>query len=61
MSSTAKPATSKRKRLRPVDKTFAKAFKNYAPPEDITVSEWAERFRVLSRENSAEAGPWNNE
>lgn len=37
---------------------IASAVKNFAPPEDLTVSEWAERFRRLSPENAAEAGPW---
>ena len=36
-------------------KNIAKGFK---APEDITVSEWADRYRVLSPENSAEAGRW---
>ena len=52
--------TKRMRRQRPVDITFAKAFANYKPPEDLTVSEWAERYRVLSRESSAEAGLWNN-
>lgn len=52
-------AATKRKRL-PVDATFAKAFNNYKPPENISVSEWAERYRILSRESSAESGRWNN-
>lgn len=52
---------SKRKRKRPVDRTFSKAFASFKPPADITVSEWAARHRVLSRESSAEAGPWKNE
>ena len=52
---------TKAKRKRPVDKTLQKAFANFRPPADITVSEWAARHRVLSRENSAEAGPWRNE
>lgn len=53
--------TNKKRRLRPVDRTFSRAFANYTPPADLTVSEWAEANRVLSRENSAEAGPWRNE
>ena len=53
--------TNKRRRLRAVDRTFSKSFSNYKPPEDLTVSQWAEKYRVLSRESSAEAGPWNNE
>lgn len=36
-------------------KNIAKGFK---APEDITVSEWADRYRILSPENSAEAGRW---
>lgn len=34
------------------------ALKNFKPPEDLTVAEWADRERRLSPENSAEAGPW---
>ncbi len=60
MNDTATTATSKKRRLRPVDRSFARAFENYTPPADLTVSEWAEANRVLSRENSAEAGPWRN-
>lgn len=48
------------KRTRAVDRTFSKAFDNYTPPEPLTVSTWAEKHRVLSRESSAEAGPWRN-
>lgn len=33
----------------------------FMPPADLTVSEWAEAYRRLSREASAEAGPWRNE
>ena len=61
MSRSTASRTSKRlKRMRPVDKTFAKAFANYTPPASLTVSQWAERYRILSRESSAEAGPWRN-
>ena len=49
-----------KRRARAVDRTFANAFANYQPPEPLTVSQWAERHRVLSRESSAEAGPWRN-
>lgn len=34
------------------------AIRNFKPPEDLTVSEWADKYRRLSPENSAEAGPW---
>lgn len=49
------------KKMRPVDRSFANADKNFLPPEDLTVSQWAAEHRVLSRESSAEAGPWRNE
>ena len=52
--------TNKRRRKRAVDRSFSKAFSNFKPPENLTVSQWAERHRVLSRESSAEAGPWRN-
>lgn len=35
--------------------------RGFLPPEDLTVSEWAERYRRLSPESSAETGPWRNE
>ena len=34
------------------------AVRNFKPPEDLTVAEWADRHRRLSPETSAEAGPW---
>lgn len=30
------------------------------PPESLSVSEWAERYRVLDSKTSAEPGPWSN-
>lgn len=30
------------------------------PPEDLTVSQWAERFRVLDSKTAAMPGPWHN-
>jgi len=32
----------------------------WRPPPQLTVDEWADRFRYLSPEASAEAGPWRN-
>lgn len=32
-----------------------------APPPDLTVSEWADKYRRLSRESSAEAGQWRTD
>lgn len=31
------------------------------PPPDMTVSQWAEEFRILSREDSARPGKWSND
>lgn len=52
--------------MKPTSKTAARklnaaigsAVRNFRPPEDLTVAEWADRHRRLSPENSAEAGPW---
>lgn len=41
-----------------LNKAIAPAIKAFAPPDDLTVTEWADRYRRLSPENSAEAGPW---
>lgn len=30
----------------------------YRPPEKLMVDEWADKYRILSPESSAEAGPW---
>ncbi|MCI9597915.1 MAG: phage terminase large subunit family protein [Firmicutes bacterium] len=51
----------KRKMNKRTEKLFQNIFERYKPPEDLTVSQWAAKNRILSREASAEAGPWNNE
>lgn len=51
---------AKKQYLRSARSTFSRAFSNYRPPEDMTVSQWAEKYRILSRESAAEAGPWRN-
>ena len=38
-----------------------KALEFLLPPEDISVSEWAEKYRVLSSKTSAIPGPWRND
>ena len=45
--------------LKQLNKTIAPALKNFLPPEDLTVSEWADKYRILSAESSAESGPWH--
>lgn len=38
-------------------KVFSKCLGNFRAPEQLTVDEWADKYRVLP-ETSAEAGPW---
>ena len=38
--------------------TIAKALSGMKPPDDLTVTQWAEAKRRLSSESSAEPGPW---
>ncbi|WP_404427293.1 phage terminase large subunit family protein [Ureibacillus chungkukjangi] len=50
-----------------MDKSFKSTLKliqtcikeNLSPPPDLTVSEWADKFRVLPSETSAEPGQWD--
>ncbi len=53
MSITIKPEAMKR-----LNKVVSKVCAGLKAPENITVSEWADKYRVLSPENSAEAGKW---
>lgn len=41
-----------------LNRSVKKAVSNFKPPESLTVSEWSDKYRRLSPENSAEAGPW---
>lgn len=43
---------------RKLNAAIAPAIANFKPPEDLTVSEWADKYRRLSPEASAEPGPW---
>ncbi|MBO5968613.1 MAG: phage terminase large subunit family protein [Clostridia bacterium] len=52
-----KTPTSK-KDTRKLNAAIAPAIRNFKPPEDLTVAQWADKHRRLSPENSAEAGPW---
>ncbi len=40
---------------------FKRILENLAPPPTLTVSEWADRYRKLSSETSAEPGQWRTE
>ena len=50
--------TTQNKRDEKLNKAIAPAVRAFAPPDDLTVAQWADRHRRLSPENSAEAGPW---
>lgn len=47
-----------RNKAQQLNAAISSAIKNFAPPDDLNVAEWADRYRRLSPENSAEAGPW---
>lgn len=55
--------TKHKPRLRkyPVTAYQKKALQSLMPPEDLTVSEWAEKYRMLDSKTSALPGPWRNE
>lgn len=44
-----------------IDRITREALAAFAPPPDITVSEWADRFRYLSAESSASPGRFKTE
>lgn len=41
-----------------INKTIKPALAYFKPPEKLYVDEWADKYRVLSPESSAEPGPW---
>ncbi len=46
---------------RDLNKTIKPALDYFKPPEKLTVDEWADKYRVLSPESSAEPGPWRTD
>lgn len=40
---------------------FARANEQWEPKPRLSVSEWADKNRVLTTESSAEPGPWRTE
>jgi len=57
MSSTAEKKQIPRKSSSFIERIMADVF---TPPDDLTVSQWAAKYRVLTSEASAEAGLWRN-
>ena len=47
--------------IRRLDRLISSCLSGLVPPEDLTVTEWAEKNRRLSSESSAEPGPWRTE
>lgn len=50
-----------RRRKIPVTQYQYDALQLMNPPEQITVSEWAEKYRMLDSKSSAIPGPWSND
>ena len=48
-------------KIKDLNRTLKSALLNFKPPEQITVKEWADKYRRLSPENSAEPGRWRTE
>ncbi|MBU2701677.1 phage terminase large subunit GpA-like protein [Sporomusaceae bacterium BoRhaA] len=40
---------------------ITKAFSSFKPPEKLTVSQWADKYRILSEKDSAAPGPWRTD
>ena len=53
-------AKSRRFRRFQVKPYLEQALQALKPPEDITVSEWAERYRILDAKSANLPGPWSN-
>lgn len=49
------------KQVNNLNRAIARSLQCFAPPDNITVTEWAEKKRRLSAEASAEPGPWRTE
>ena len=50
--------TKNRDVLKDLNATVRKSTSNFKPPEQLSVTEWSDKYRRLSAENSAEPGRW---
>ena len=50
-----------RERVKRLNAVITKVLAGMRPPDDLTVTEWAEKNRRLSTEASAEPGPWHTD
>lgn len=51
---------ARRKKI-PVTQYQYEALQYLSPPEQLTVSEWAEKYRILDAKSAAMPGPWSND
>ena len=60
---TSAPVKAKKTKVAPIWVTDyqLEALRLLAPPETLTVSEWAEKYRMLDSKSSAMPGRWNND
>ncbi|MGL4566928.1 MAG: phage terminase large subunit family protein [Fusobacteriaceae bacterium] len=42
-----------------VKELFKKLYPNFRPPKNLSIGEWADRYRVVSKESAAESGKWD--
>ena len=55
------PYKSPEQIVKELNKAIKPALVYYKPPEKLTLDEWSDKYRRLSPESSAEAGPWRTE
>ena len=55
------PRPRKWRKKYPVSEYIKEALRQLQPPEELSVSQWAEKYRVLDLKTSAIPGPWRNE
>lgn len=58
MTDEEKKRELRRQEIKRLNRVIKKSLRGMIPPEDLTVTEWAEKKRRLSSESSAEPGPW---
>ena len=58
MTDEEKKRELRRQEIKRLNRVIKKSLRGMIPPEDLTVTEWADKKRRLSSESSAEPGPW---
>ena len=58
MTDEEKKRELRRQEIKRLNRVIKKSLRGMIPPDDLTVSEWADKKRRLSSEASAEPGPW---